>query len=221
MDLVELINYAIYSRTKEPPRKYIGASTIGRACDRAIWYGFNDEPGGETPSTLQRIFDVGHQLEGLLLDYVELTGLHVERPSEKNNMLFVRDSEVPILQGHMDGVLHIDEAAHVVLELKTANNNSFQKFQKNGFRAWSESYYAQVQAYMGMSGLSQAVVLAINKDNAELHHQWVQFDSCHYELLRRRARNISEAAMPPDRINRSPLYVVCKRCQFKEVCHGN
>ena len=220
MDLTELINYAIYAKVKEPPRHYIGASSIGRACNRAIWYGYNNEPGNDTPSNLQRIFDVGHQLEGLLIDYVELTGLKVERPSEKNNMLLVKDKEVPELQGHMDGILHIDDDTRVVLELKTANKSNFQQFQKQGLRAWSESYFAQVQAYMGMSGMSQAVVLAINKDNAELHHQWVNFDQCFYELLRRKASAIIEASEPPDRINRSPLFVVCKRCQFKDICHG-
>lgn len=221
MDLVALINDALPSKRKKETRHYVGASSIGRKCDRAIWYSYNNVPCSETPATLQRIFDIGHNLEHLLLEYVEMTGIELEVPSESNNMLFVQDKSVPIFQGHMDGILKLHGDPWAVLELKTANNSNFSIFKKTNLREWSESYFYQIQAYMGMSGLKNSVVLAINKDNAELHHEWIHFDECAYELLKRRASHISESHEPPEKINRSPLFITCKRCQFKEICHGN
>lgn len=220
MDLVKLINDAIASQKPEDRRNYIGASSIGRSCNRAIWYEFRGAERPEIPPTLQRIFDTGKQLEGMILGYIQLSGLSITRASPKNNMLYLQDTELPIFQGHCDAILHLSELESAIVEIKTANNSSFNQFVKHGLLKWSESYYSQIQAYMGMSSYPKAVILVINKDNAELHHEWIDFDERHYEQLKHKAMMISKAEVAPDKINKSPLFYICSRCSYKSICHG-
>ncbi len=216
MDLVKDIEKAVLRNVSVEDRRYIGASSIGKECSRAIWYGISSIKGDDLPSKCSITFEIGRRLEGLLADYVALAGYQIERPSESNNWLFVHDNEISLFQGHMDGVIN----GNAVLEFKTANNSSFSKFRQHGLKAWSASYYAQLQAYMGMSSFNSGVLLALNKDTSELHHEWVTFDEIFYSELKMKALAIASVGEPPERINKSPLFYICNRCNFKTICHG-
>lgn len=218
MDLVKIINEVIQNKAPDEARRYIGASSIGRACNREIWYSFNGVIGTSFDPDLKRTFEVGKRLETMLLDYIDMTDIVIERPNKVNKYLFVQDAEAPIFQGHMDAIIYTDTAC--VLEIKTAKSSSFQKFVNHGLKQWSPSYYAQMQAYMGMGGYLDAVILVMNKDNSDLHHEWISFDEIMYHELRLRALAISSIGEPPERINKNPVYFVCNRCQFKSICHG-
>ena len=219
MDLTGIIKTTLESQPEEEPRRYIGASSIGKACNRSIWYAFSGVRGQVVPASLRITFDVGKYLEGMLSDYVELSGIRIERPNEANNYLFVQDEEVPIFQGHMDAVIYFGDTPSAVLEIKTAKHSSFQHFKKHGLKDWSPSYYAQLQAYMGMGGFSRAVILVLDKDTSELHHEWIIYDDIFYHELRMKALAISTIGEPPEKINKSPFYFICSRCQFKNICH--
>ncbi len=220
MDLVKSINDAILANSINEPRRYIGASSIGRDCSREIWYGYHCLPGEKFPAQLQTTFQVGKRLEGMLIDYVEMTGLAIERPSEENNQLFCQDSEVPSFQGHADALVTLLDGSRAILELKTAKNSSFNRFKNHGLLAWCASYYAQLQSYMGMMGISRGVLLCMNKDTSELHAEWVVYDDVYYHMLRLKAMVISITDEPPERINKSPLYHICANCRYKSVCHN-
>ncbi len=219
MDLTAKINEAIANKPPDELRRYIGASSIGRPCNREIWYGFNGFVGSNHPFHLKKIFDVGKQLESLLIEYVRLAGLLVATPIIENNYLFVQDKEIPIFQGHLDGILLVPHEGPVVLEIKTAKSSSFEKFKKHGLQRWSDGYYSQVQAYMGMSTYKRAVILAMNKDTSELHHEWLSFDESYYRELRMKALAISTIDTPPERINKNASYFLCQNCQYKGICH--
>lgn len=70
-----------------------------------------------------------------------------------------------------------------------------------------------------MSGYTHGVLLAINKDTSELHHEWVEYNDVYYHGLKQKARIISESTEPPLRISNSPLFITCKMCNFRNVCH--
>lgn len=219
MDLVSKINEAIANQPPDELRRYIGASSIGRPCSREIWYAFNGISGERPPAQLQKIFDVGKRLEGLVIDYIRLAGFLVASPTHENNHLFVEDAELPIFQGHMDGLLLLPNDSPVILEIKTAKSSSFQKFQNHGVRKWSDAYWSQIQSYMGMSGYKRAVIIAMNKDTSELHHEWVAYDDIFYHELRMKALAISSIGEPPERINKNASYFLCRNCTYKGICH--
>lgn len=217
MDLSSMILTAIENTDNKQARQYIGSSSIGHPCNRYLWYAYHNAPSiDETPVT-QISFEIGRRLENMILDYIEKTGINIIRPHETNHNLLCRDNEVPEFQGHMDGVMVIDNEP-CVLEIKTAKSTSFQNFVKKGLEEWSRQYYAQLQSYMGMRGYKKGVLLAVNKDTSELHHEWVEFDSYYYNNLVDRAKNIHQSEEPPIRINKNPTYYLCARCKYKDTC---
>ena len=217
MDLSGKILKAIEEKQSKEHRNYIGCSSIGNPCNRALWYAYHDAPSVEDKPQIKISFEIGKRLEDMILDYIEDAGIKVIRPHETNHWLLCRDSEITQFQGHMDAVLVLNDES-VVLEIKTAKSSRFQLFVKNGLKKWSQEYYAQMQSYMGMRGYSKGVMLAVNKDSSELHHEWVDFDSYFYNELRAKAESIHEAEEPPERINKNSTYFMCARCRYKDTC---
>ncbi len=200
----------------EEHRQYIGSSSIGNPCSRAIWYAYKGHPRKPFTAKQIRTFEMGKILEEMIKEQVRLLGFPL---NDGSNFASCYDEDVKIFQGNIDGMLEI-MGRHVILEIKTAKDSSFQTFVNKGLRAWNASYYAQVQAYMGMKGVEDAYILVLNKNTGDLHDEYVQFDDLFYHELKARAKMISEAEEPPERINKSPLFYTCAMCQYKEVCHG-
>lgn len=195
-------------------RDYIGASIIGSDCLRKIWYelkGFKGE--GISPKT-RRIWAVGKHLEGLIIDWLENAGMSVSE-----SQMDLISEFMPYFKGHYDGLICVNKTTSI-LEIKTAKDASFNIFVKKGLKVWNNQYYAQIQSYMGMSGILSAYILVMNKDNAELSDELVLFDLEFYEKLRQKAAMIYGTHIAPPKINGSPLFYQCKLCKFNKVCHA-
>lgn len=217
MDLSSIIKTQIEMNQSQQKRNYIGCSSIGSSCDRAIWYGYKGYPQSNNTAISLVAFDIGKRLESMVMSYLSSAGLVVIGPSEFNHQLLCSDDEVPSFKGHMDGVImNGDEPC--ALEIKTAKNSRFQVFKNKGLKQWSEAYYAQLMSYMGMRGYKKGVLIALNKDSSEFHHEWIDYDEYYYNGLRHKAKIIQDADEPPERINKSPLFVTCSRCSYKDIC---
>jgi len=219
MNLSNLINNAIIAKPPDEMRNYIGASSIGYDCSRAIWYGLKGYEKNPHNSRTKINFEIGRQLEKFLLDMLVDSGLEVIRPTEENNELYTCDNDIKIFQGHMDGILIFSTGEECVLEIKTAKNANFMKFKKHGLKIWSSIYYSQLQSYMGMSGIRLGALIAVNKDTSELHHEYIQFDQKFYDSLKQKAIDINSHTLPPNRINKNPCFYLCTGCPYKEICH--
>jgi len=190
MDLVKRIDKYLKSVVDEP-RKYIGASSIGHACERAIWYGCN-EPDKKIVEPQQRLtYKIGHYLETMLLGLMTDSGLKYYVNTE------FHCEEFPLFQGHVDAFVK----GEGIIEIKTAKDSSFNIFKKKGLRLWYPEYYDQVQSYMGMSKLHTCYMLVLNKDTSELCQQVIDFDEERYSYLVAKAKRINEYSVPPKRIN--------------------
>jgi hypothetical protein len=220
MDISQIITKTIAESPPDDKRRYIGASGIGNKCSRAIWYGYMGAEAQQPPPSLKTTFDIGKRLEGLLLDYMDEAGLNVVRPTAENNYLFLKDKEVPVFQGHCDALLILKDQAPAIVEIKTANTASFSSFKSKGLMVWRESYYAQIQAYLGMKGYSKGVLLAIDKNTSELHHEWVVYDDIYYHQLRAKALSIFNSVEPPEKLNKNPIFYVCNTCAYRRTCHA-
>lgn len=194
------------------PRDYIGASIIGSDCLRQIWYEFKGETGAIAENII-RTFEIGKNLEALVIDWLIRAGL---------NIVCSNDSYVscdnPLFKGTADAVLVTNDECYII-EIKTAKNSSFNTFVKKGLQLWNSQYYAQIQSYMGMSGLHKAYILVLNKDNSELSDELVLFDARYYQILEEKAHIIARAVCPPPRVSNSPLWFQCKTCKFNKICH--
>jgi hypothetical protein len=202
--------------TEEAPRYYIGASIIGSDCLRQIWYESTGQLSSGVPNRTRRTWKVGSILEHYVVGLLEEAGLKIERPNEQNNYWSVCDKTHTYFQGHFDGVL-VEKKA--ILEIKTAKDSSFKIFIKSGCKKWNPKYYAQIQSYMGMSGMNLAYIVVFNKDTSEIFDECISFDPDFYQELKDKAKMIYSAISPPPRINGSPIWYQCKTCKFNKVCH--
>ena len=194
-------------------RDYIGASSIGSECLRQIWYAYKGVKAEKVPAKIRRTWAIGKHLEGLIIEWLHDAMVLIDIDNKTYH-----DKDVPIFQGHFDGIVFIGKIK-AILEIKTAKDASFKVFVKNGLKAWNSQYYAQVQSYMGMSGIDKTFMLVLNKDNSELSDELVAFDREFYESLVAKALMISTATLIPPKVNNSPLFYKCKMCKYNKVCH--
>ncbi len=196
----------------DAPRDYIGASSIGDSCLRKIWYQFTKAQSDPIPARTRRIWEMGHLLEDYAIHLLKRTGIAFE-----DYQVELCDSELPYFRGHFDGLMVKPRA---ILEVKTAKSSSFNVFVKHGLLKWSPEYYAQIQSYMGMSGILNAYILVMNKDTCSFHDEKIAFDAVYYATLKEKARLIYNAKTTPPRVHASPLWFECKMCQFNKICHN-
>ncbi len=209
ISLIKLLNELEYP--KDAPRDFIGASSIGSDCLRQIWYELKNEKGNDVPNRTRRTWKVGKVLEGMVIDLLRDCGINISTCQGE----FVHPG-LSYFKGHCDGVL-VDYGT--ILEIKTAKSASFNIFVKKGLKAWSRKYYAQLHAYMGMSGIHKAVILVFNKDTSDFHEEFVEFDDFYFEELTDKAIKVYESMEAPRRIHNSPLWFECRLCKFNKECH--
>jgi YqaJ-like viral recombinase domain len=199
---------------EDEARNYIGASSIGSDCLRQIWYSYKGTKAENVPSKMRRTWAIGKRLEGLILDWLEESGFDIDTEGGT-----LQSSHVKEFRGHLDSVLIVNGAENSIVEIKTAKHASFNVFVAKGLKIWNPQYYAQLQSYMGMSGIFSAYLLVLNKDNSDLSDELVLFDEEFYLKLEAKALMISTAVVAPPRIHGSPLWYQCKMCKFNKVCH--
>jgi hypothetical protein len=197
----------------DEPRDYIGASSIGADCLRKIWYEFKGTHADGVHSKMRRTWSIGKRLEGLVIEWLRSARVLVEICHDTYHA-----KNVPTFQGHFDGIVFLGKNKSI-LEIKTAKDASFKIFESKGLRLWNPQYYAQVQSYMGMSGIDSAYILVLNKDNSALSDEYVTFDEEFYVGLEQKALMISKSVVEPPRINGSPLWFQCKICKYNKICH--
>lgn len=204
----------VQSRDDRKTRDYIGASGIGAECLRQIWYEFKGTLAEAVPTKIRRTWAIGRHLEGLILDWLTEAGIEIAREWDG-----LESEGMPFFKGHLDSVWIKKGKAFAIIEIKTAKDASFNIFFKKGVKSWNPQYYAQVQSYMGMSGIHSSYILVLNKDNSDIADELVTFDEAFYQALRTKAARIASATLAPPKINGSPLWYQCKMCKFNKVCH--
>ncbi len=196
------------NKPAEAKRNYIGASAIGASCWRQIWYEFNDYESKSLDPRIQRIFEFGHAIEALVKTWLKEGGLEF-----KENIPSCSDAQLPYFKGNIDAL-----TPFYIIEIKSINRATFAQVVTKGVKQVIPKYYAQMQAYMGMTGYEQTVLLMVNKDTCDLHEETVDFDKSFYGDLRVKAQAIYEAKTVPPRIACTPAWFECKQCKFREVC---
>jgi hypothetical protein len=84
-----------------------------------------------------------------------------------------------------------------VWEAKSVNAKRFAELERQGVQAWSPEYYAQLQCYMGASGMERALFCAYCKDDSRLYTERVRFVGMEWAALQTKALRLLEATEPP------------------------
>lgn len=212
---------------REERRKHMGASIIGDKCERKIWYKFRWAFAGQPHEPrLLRLFRRGHREEPEFLRYLQAI------PGVKQIWAAGDDGEmkselrISDVDGHFggtpDGVIHgtpdfPDE--YLLLEFKTMNDSQWHQTKKEGIMKAHWEYFVQIQVYLEKLGLGRCLFMAVNKDDDQVHFDYVYANRTEAEKAIEKARKLIYAEAPPERIDKSPGYWLCKRCDFNKICH--
>jgi hypothetical protein len=207
-------------------RNYLGASIIGDDCLRRIQMQFNQQESDFSAQNL-RTFDIGNCLESLIADWMISGGFDLRTKNENGEQFgfSVADGKIA---GHCDGIIFggPDFLKYPALwECKTMNNKNWTDTAKREVLVSKPLYFAQIQIYMAYMNLEKNPCLftALNKDNSEIYHEIIPFDSEAAQRYSDRAVQIIKASenneLMPCISNDSSFYR-CKMCGFRNICWG-
>ena len=219
MGTAKLVDDAIMAEIKDKKgRGYLGFSQLGDECAKKVWYSYWLPKPVEDPR-IKRIFDMGHMLEPYVVSLLRLAGLTVYEVDE-NGEQFGVILEGGKIAGHIDGVITglPESSVPHLLEIKTANNTNYNQLVKKGVKNFSDTYYGQVQCYMGEMDLARCLFVAINKNNCELYFERIKYDSFIHKALIERGIDIVGGGDPPPRAYGKSTYYRCNFCNYKSRC---
>lgn len=204
-------------------RPHLGASLIGKDCERALWYDFRWTTRVRHEGRLLRLFETGQLEEVRLVRNLRRTGATVLELDPETGRQF----RVRALGGHfggsLDGVaLHLLEAPRTwhVLEFKTHSARSFADLVAKRVQASKPQHHAQMQIYMHLSGLTRALYLAVCKNTDELYVERVAHDAVLAQALLDKAARVISADSAPPRLSEDPSWYQCRLCDHAALCHG-
>ncbi len=214
---------AYENRENGRPRAHLGASLISRACEREAWLSFRWASYPDYDGRILRLFDRGKREEPVFIRDLRDAGAEVHDVDPATGKQFSFAEFGGHVGGSTDGAaIGLVEAPKTwhVLEFKTHNAASFAALRKDGVAKTHPDHVGQMQLYMGWSGMTRALYLAVCKDTDELYAERLQFDRAAFESLREKARRVVFAKEPLPRLSDSPAFYKCKLCMFHDVCHG-
>lgn len=227
--------YSKYSDKQkvDPKRLHLGASEIGRECERQIWYSFRWVKETEFPGQILRLFDTGKLEENRIVSDLNSIGVDVRPFDLKTGRQYRMDLFGGHFGGSLDGLcLGLVEAPKTwhVLEMKTHNDKSFKTLIDKGVKEAKPEHWMQMQSYMGMSHeqpldgfppFTRSFYFAVNKNTDELYTERVEYEGEAYLRIKEKARRIIFASTPLPKISEKPSFFQCKFCLFNKICHAS
>jgi hypothetical protein len=221
----DLLDAGLLEQNKnQEKRDYLGASILGDECVRKIQLQYMKHESDVSAQNL-RTFAIGHCLEDLIAEWIKLAGFDL-RTRDENSEQFGFSVANGKLKGHVDGIIFggPDFLKYPALwECKTLNSKSWTDTAKRGVLVTKPLYYAQVQLYMAYMSLDENPCLftTLNKDNSELYHEIIPFDSETAQRYSDRAARIIKASennelMPC--VSTDSSFYRCKMCSYRQEC---
>ena len=204
-------------------RLHLGVSEIGGPCDRALWYSFRWASMRTYPGRVLRLFETGNLAEARFVKELRAIGCEIHAVDPETG----RQHSFSAVGGHFGGSCDAvgrgmpeGPKTWAILEFKTHNAKSFGELVKNGVKESKPEHWTQMQCYMGFAELDRALYLAVNKDNDDIHSEWIHYEAQAFEDAKARAARIIKADEPPTRISEDPAWFQCRFCPHAGVCHG-
>lgn len=216
------------TRARQEVRRYLGASRLGVACERALQYEFAQAPvdyGRDTQGRMLRIFERGHVVEDCMVAWLRSAGFDLRtRKADGEQFGFsVADGR---LQGHIDGVIvgGPEGFAYPALwENKCLGSKSWRELEKNRLAVAKPVYAAQVALYQAYLELHEhpALFTAVNADTMEIYAELVPFDAALAQRMSDRAVKVITATEAGELLPRSfadATHFECRMCAWQDRC---
>lgn len=225
--IIASIDAAMLSKNKgQTRRQYLGASRIGHHCERSLGYEFHmaeKDEGADFKGKTLRIFDMGHDGEERVAEYLTLAGFQLQTHAPDGKQIGMSDAGGKF-KGHLDGVIHdgpVPELKYPMLwENKALGDKSWSDAVKKGIKTSKPVYYAQVQIYMAYHELESCMFTCLNRDTGDMHVELIPLVARDAQDYIDRAVRIVSSANPEElgKAGRSADDFTCKFCDYKARC---
>ena len=216
----------------QPHRPYLGMSSIGHDCARALWYGFRWCSLSTFDAATLRRFADGHASEAIMIERlraVDGVELWTEDPTQPGKQIACSDIGGHF-RGHLDGVIvgliqapstpHVWEHKCTAEKKQAALHKDKQEHgEKAALKAWDGIYWAQAQVYMHYQGLTRHYLTCDSAGSRITVSVRTNADPTAAVTLIAKARRIITATEPPARISERPDWYQCSWCQHRAICH--
>jgi hypothetical protein len=200
---------------KEAVRAYLGASIVGNQCLAYLAFSLRGFPETPVDGRLQRIFNLGHVIEDVVLNDLKKAGLDIiDRDSNGRQIEWVMYGGH--VKMHGDGQIAEDGKIVAILEIKSMGDSKYKEFVAKGIRNSHRNYYEQVMLMMAGSGIPTAVLIAYNKNNSDYHSEVVEFDEIYSASQRLRIEQVLSNLAT--KISSDPSDWRCRECFKRTAC---
>ena len=167
-----------------------------------------------------RLFETGFREEARIIDNLRSAGICVMDRDPDTGRQWSYNMWGGHYSGSLDGVIKgLKESSRPhVLECKTFNTKGFKELKKLGVEKAKPMHYAQMQQYMGWASLERAYYIAHCKETDELHAERVYINREFIKSLEAKAETIIFSPTPLDKQGDSEKSMICKWCDYKELC---
>lgn len=216
MNIQDLIDANHESRPNKV-RFHLGASGIGRNCERQIWLEFRWALDENFPGRILRVFRRGQNEEAIVVDDLRAIGMKVSKTEDDQVFVDVGCH----VGGSIDGLIEEGFEAPVLLEIKTHSTKSFDKLQQYGVRESKPVHAAQMSIYCRATGIERCLYYAVCKDDDRIYTEMFHVDMEEAEeLIEKGQRLATQDEMPPP-LSENPSWYECKWCNYHGFCHGD
>ncbi|MCW2311467.1 PDDEXK family nuclease [Rhodoferax antarcticus] len=205
-------------------RSHLGASLIGKECERALWYDFRWTTRTRHPGRLLRLFETGQLEEARMVRNLRRTGATVLEVDPETGRQIRVHAHGGHFGGSLDGAaINLLEAPKTwhVLEFKTHSNKSFVDLVAKKVRDSKPQHFAQMQIYMLLTGMTRTMYVAVNKNTDDLYVERIDADATYAQSLLDKAGRIIFAVVPLARISEDVTWYQCRLCDHAPLCHGS
>lgn len=220
--LAAAIDAAVLDQAEDGLRPHLGASLIGRQCERQLWYIFRWAKKADHHPRMLRLFDRGQREEAQFIRLLRMAGVDVFDIDHNTGRQFTFSDIGGHFGGSLDaGCKNVPDAPNAfhVVEMKTHGKKSFDELEKKGVAEAKPEHMSQVQCYMLWTGMKRALYMAVCKDDDRLHLERIDFDADRANALIAKAKRIIESQDPPARLSDDSTYYLCKWCDYASICH--
>lgn len=219
----DLDAFVIAEDAAEGPRKYLGASAIGDACSRRLWYSFRWVSFEQFDARMLRLFNRGHREEPEQIRRLRGAGFQVwDRDADGKQFRF------SAIEGHFgggnDGIgkfppnYRIDDP--FLLEFKTKGTGSgFEKLKEKGMILEAAQHWAQQCTYGVGFNVKYTMYISTNKNDDERHLELAKLNLQLGQQMLAKAESIIMSRFPMNKLSSDPSHFQCKNCHFQKVCH--
>lgn len=166
-----------------------------------------------------RLFDRGNREEDWFVEMLRGAGAEVWPVDPATKEQWRVTDFGGHFKGHADGVCRFPDGTVALTEFKTYNTKRFTNLTNLGVQKESPKYYAQMQVLMHHLKLTTALFMAVNKNNDELHIEFIPYAENEFLRVNNRIETVLNTDFPPAKISDDPTSFACRFCGFNSICH--